>query len=62
MEWVKCSERLPEKYKEVLTFRPPDEIIISYLSWMIEVDEPIWADEVSNYTHWMPLPLPPKDQ
>ncbi len=55
MEWISIKCKLPEKYKEVLAFRPPNEIIITYLSWMLEND-PIWEDEVSNYTHWMPLP------
>lgn len=63
--WISVKDRLPEKHKEVLTFRKDyygnDEIIISYLSWMCGED-PIWADEVSNYTHWMPLPSPPEDR
>ncbi len=59
-KWISVKDKLPEKHKEVLTFRPePDEIIISYLSWMLD-GQPIWQDEVSNYTHWMPLPKPPK--
>lgn len=64
MEWIKCSDRLPEKNKEVLCYRyqdGQDEIIISYLSWMLNGD-PIWCDEVSNYTHWMPLPDCPRGE
>lgn len=61
MEWIDIKIRLPEKYKEVLCYRRQegvDEIIISHLSWMLDND-PIWCDEVSDYTHWMPLPEAP---
>ncbi len=62
MEWIKVEDRLPEKHIEVLVFRAdPNEIIISSLSWMLDND-PIWQDEVSNYTHWMPLPRPPSEE
>jgi hypothetical protein len=59
MKWINVNDKLPEKFHEVLCFRPDlDEIIISSLCWMLETD-PIWSDEVSNYTHWMNLPKPP---
>lgn len=60
MKWVSIKDRLPKKHEDVLAFRPDDGIIITRLSWMLD-SEPIWADEVSNYTHWMPLPEPPKE-
>jgi len=62
MEWISVKDRLPKKNEEILAYRFQDgihEIIISYLSWTLS-GEPIWADEVSNYTHWMPLPKPPE--
>lgn len=62
MEWVSVKDRLPEKHKEVLSYRfqaGQHEIIISHLSWMLD-NEPIWADEVSSYSYWMPLPEPPR--
>lgn len=58
-EWISIKERLPDKHKEVLCYRESDGIIISYLSWMLD-GEPIWCDEVSDYTHWIPLPKPPE--
>jgi hypothetical protein len=60
MNWIKCSEKLPEKNKYVLAYRAPDEIIITQLIWMLNGD-PIWADEVSDYTHWMSLPNLPEE-
>lgn len=66
MEWISVKDRLPEKNKEVLAYRfYPEygishEIIITHLCWILD-DEPIWADEVSNYSHWMPLPPPPNE-
>ncbi len=60
-EWISIKDGLPEKYIEVLVFRPyPNEITVSFLSWMLDKD-PIWRDEVSNYTHWMPLPEAPNE-
>lgn len=64
MDWIDVKDRLPEKHKEVLAYRfqdGQDEIIISWLSWMLDV-QPIWADEVFNYSHWMPLPNPPRKE
>lgn len=58
MSWISVKDRLPEKNQEVLVYRESDGIIISYLSWMLDND-PIWSDEVSDYTHWMPLPEVP---
>lgn len=61
-EWISVNDRLPERYKEVLCFPScgTDSLIISYISCMYG-DEPIWCDEVTNFTHWMPLPKPPGD-
>ena len=63
MEWIKCSDKLPDK----------DTPVLCYDGTYIEVSE-YWYDENHKHvfinppappkdyiTHWMPLPPPPKN-
>ena len=75
MNWIKCSERLPEINKWVLVYASgePDEKTITTSCFLtIDIrDRPIWNllssgcgccdSDLTNVTHWMPLPEPPKD-
>ena len=58
--WSPCSERMPEKEKNVLVLFNTGEICVMKLC-----DDGRWTGcrGVSPYwasTHWMPLPEPPK--
>lgn len=68
--WIPCSERLPESSHDVLVIasgkvgniRLENSIEIGRFDrdegWILEM-WPEWEDP--TVTHWMPLPLPPKE-
>ena len=75
-KWIKCSERLPQERKEVLVGRAGSidgEVTIAYISkdkWLyyesgdLETMPVRWNSgfgEMEYWTHWMPLPEPPKE-
>lgn len=65
MEWIKCSERMPEETGDIIVVS--DGIVMSGISYSrkkgfylqaLEYD----ADEpVDDVTHWMTLPEPPRE-
>ena len=59
MEWIKCSDRLPEKGKKVLMFS--DIIWMGFINkrghW---VDWHDWNKPDYPVTHWQPLPEKPE--
>ncbi|MBE0395328.1 DUF551 domain-containing protein [Citrobacter amalonaticus] len=65
MEWIKCTERVPEKYTDILIYTTkPGEILLAYLTSSNEFfyDRDTDGDELTCYaTHWMPLPEPPSE-
>jgi len=69
MEWIKCSERMPEISSRVLVaIRGKYVTNATYTSWTGAKTEkgraPRFEDLrgiVHQVTHWMPLPEPPTD-
>jgi len=62
MEWIKVSEKLPEKFESVLVY-DGKKIFLAYIhinSWIC-VCECYEGSSVIDVTHWMPLPEKPKD-
>ena len=63
MEWIKCSDRLPEKETMVLTYSPETNLrwgmIAFHGAWEVAIEG---METVSGITHWMPLPQPPKEE
>ena len=67
MEWIRCSERMPEEDAYVITHWPearghgPECVSTAYWvrrKWRCVMDKPLRQD----VTHWMPLPsFPPSD-
>lgn len=65
MEWIKCSERMPDVCRDVLIHvTSPSEILLAYLSISGEFCYDTDSDGeqmTTQVTHWMPLPPPPAD-
>lgn len=67
-EWIKVSERLPEKWTEVMVWpHPSDQNMTAELrhdgEWEYQeyVHHHGWDSvKIKAPTHWMPLPAPPK--
>lgn len=62
--WIPVSEKLPEHFKNVLTWHPDfgEEIVVAYYShdqgYWNEWNDGMPGGNISNPTHWKPLPLP----
>lgn len=61
--WIKCSDRLPERYKKVLIITEFGEIYVAepnndFSSWEYSS---CCGCHTECATHWMPLPEPPKE-
>ncbi len=71
MNWIKCSDRLPSEYKDVLVFctdhDSKDKVIMMAFyqpksqSWDSDYTEGIFDLDEMEVTHWTPLPLPPSE-
>ena len=65
-QWIPCSERLPEKYVNVLCYQPilyGSNMWIGYLNReMVWVDSDGWEKLTNPVTAWMPLPEPYKEE
>jgi hypothetical protein len=59
MKWIPVTERLPERWQNVLAFRTDGKIRFDFIGSM-----GVWYEDYNylNYpvTHWIPLPEAPK--
>lgn len=60
--WVKCSERLPEAFKDVLIFDTDRVVRVAFYSPSSSGFDAYDTGVVYNATYWMPLPEPPEDE
>ncbi len=64
MEWIKCSEKMPEDDSKIIGYSIEDGIMVMqyykdynrfYWSWSRED-----SNKIRDVTHWMIIPEPPK--
>jgi len=64
-EWIPCSERLPERDENVLTYHRNESFDYQYVSWIDDYSGK-WAGFIGNLSDevlaWMPLPEEYKDE
>jgi hypothetical protein len=63
MEWIKCSERMPEFAQDVFCFNLYKQYMIGSVT-KINNDNYVcegYFAKLFSVTHWMPLPEPPKE-
>ena len=66
-EWIKCSERMPEEYKDVLFIKKTWGNNIEFKIGDFDSKMKWWqsgSGVIKNeyVTHWMPFPEPPKEE
>lgn len=65
-EWISVNDRLPEENKSVLGWykdNPFSGYTVEVVSWNGKGWVFVYAQRyVTNVTHWMPLPEPPKEE
>ncbi len=64
MDWIKCVDRFPEEFEDVL-FTDGKDVFKGHLYNSGLDDFILWfsvsESTIDNVTHWMLLPNPPKD-
>lgn len=62
-QWISIKDKTPDFGKWVLVFSWRGPIIASYFKnkfYALQIDQPGIRMQISDVTHWMPLPNPPK--
>ena len=67
MNWIKCSERLPEKNGNYLVYLDYEEVYVlpfssRHSAWNSRDHEDPPLHQIDGVTHWMPLPEGPKEE
>ena len=62
MEWIKCSDKLPEHHEEcIINDKHIGVISASYSAGCKEFFDQDWSYGLDTVTHWMLMPPPPKE-
>ncbi|HHX7177146.1 TPA: DUF551 domain-containing protein [Enterobacter hormaechei] len=60
--WVACSERMPERFVEVLVCTEDGSRYVAALNQSMNWDDGDFFDDIQYVTHWMPLPAAPRQE
>lgn len=60
-EWISVEERLPEDYERVLVYLDENIGVVLHTDTDRITQNKKWVRWPGNVTHWMPLPMPPKE-
>ena len=52
MEWIKTNDELPNQYERILVYNKSVGVVL--VEWVSPYAK-------KEFTHWMPLPKPPKE-
>lgn len=69
MEWIKCSDKLPEDKEVVIIYRPKKALECKMLIHLFSEEDCDFTcpdgycgiKEIKDVTHWMPIPQTPND-
>ena len=62
-QWISVKERLPRNYIEVIVFDAISRgMFLGAIGSSGEWEIPGYRTDAFNFTHWMPLPEPPKGE
>ena len=65
-KWISVKDRLPIEGKNVLVFIPYKKVNLHYVSYLEAnkwyVPDRLGRYELSDVTHWLPLPEPPEGE
>lgn len=57
-EWIKCSDRMPERNESVLIYAESC-VYVAFLNRHGRWDDGDYLDNITGVTHWLPLPRTP---
>lgn len=68
-QWIKCSERLPEEFADILVCTEDSQVHEGYYFvyadntpvWKVYCYSKLYANDAGIVTHWMPIPEPPTE-
>ena len=62
-QWISVKDRLPENYIDVIVFDAISRVMFpAAIGSSGEWEIPGFRADAFNFTHWMPLPKPPKGE
>ena len=62
-EWISVKDKMPEDGIRVLTYADNSAMFVASRDdgWYVDTGEYYYSSPLTNITHWMPLPEPPKE-
>lgn len=63
IEWIPCSEKLPERFQKVIVCREIEKGVYLVEQGYKDVGDwwKVYGTRTKKVTHWMPMPLPPEE-